>query len=89
VIEYFAVEYDDHVAVRADQRLVAAFQVNNAQARCAQRDEFGLKSALVIRPTMREGGKRRVHYAARQTFSDVRIPEDATHESVAFFGQKR
>ena len=44
---------------------------------------------LSIRPTMREGGKRRVHYAARQTFSDVRIPEDATHESVAFFGQKR
>jgi hypothetical protein len=40
VIEYFAVENDNHVAIRADQRLVAVFQVNNAEARCAQGDEF-------------------------------------------------
>jgi len=40
VIKYFAVEDDNHVAIRADQRLVAAFQVNNAQARRAQRDKF-------------------------------------------------
>jgi hypothetical protein len=37
---------------------------------------------------MRERRKRLVHHAARQTFADVRVPEDATHESVAFFGQK-
>ena len=38
---------------------------------------------------MRERRKRRVHHAARQAFADVRIPEDATHERVAFFGQKK
>jgi len=38
---------------------------------------------------MCERRKRRVHHAARQAFADVRIPEDATHESVAFFGQKK
>jgi hypothetical protein len=89
VIENFAVEYDDHVAIRTDQRLVTAFQVNNAQARGAQRDEFRLKPALVVRPAMRERRKRRVHHAARQTSTDVRVPEYATHSGVAFFGQKK
>ena len=40
MIKYLAVEHDDHVAIRADQRLVAAFQVNNPQTRRAQRDQF-------------------------------------------------
>ncbi len=40
VIKYFTVENDNHVAIRTDQRLVAAFQVNNAQAGCTQGDKF-------------------------------------------------
>jgi hypothetical protein len=36
VIEDFAVEDDDHIAVRTDQGLVTALQVENAQARGAQ-----------------------------------------------------
>ena len=37
MVEYFAIECDGHVAIRADRRLVATCQVYNAQARCAER----------------------------------------------------
>jgi hypothetical protein len=87
VVKNFAIEDNNHIAVWADQRLVAAFQVENAQARCAQGNKVGGESALMVGSAVRKGIKRRVEYAARQTFVNVRIPEDATHVSVIFFGQ--
>jgi len=79
VIEYFTVEHNDHVAIGTDQRLVAALQVNDAQARGAKRDQFRLKAAMMVWPAVIEPAKSRLHHAARQTSADVRIPEDATH----------
>src|SRR5579859_1331786 len=84
VIEDFAVKDYDHVAIGTDQRLVAALQVNDAQASCSKRDQLRLKAAMMVRPAVIEPAKSRLHHAARQTSADVCIPEDATHEGVSF-----
>jgi hypothetical protein len=89
VIEDFAVEDHNHVAIGTDERLVTARQIEDAQAGGAERDQFCGKAALLVWSTVREGLKSRLHHATRQTFANVRIPKDATHGCVAFFGQKK
>ena len=79
VIENFAVEDDDHIAIRTDQRLVSARQVKNPEPGGAERNHFCDEAALMVRPTMHEGVECRLHYVIRQTFAYVRVPEDATH----------
>ena len=55
VIVDFTVEDDNGVAVGRKDRLVAAFQVNNFQARGAQGADFGLEDTLLVRAAMDEG----------------------------------
>ncbi len=88
VIEDLAVEDNDHVAIRADQRLIAALEIEDAQSSCAERDQLRFKAALVIRPTVHQGVQRTVQNAVWQTCFDMRIPEDSTHILASFFGQK-
>src|SRR5580692_12486315 len=55
VIVDFAVEDDYSVAIRREDRLIAAFEVNNFQAGGAKRADFGLEDALLVRAAMDEG----------------------------------
>src|SRR5580700_7032599 len=55
VIVDFAVEDDYGVAIGRKDRLVAAFEVNNFQARGAEGADFGAKDALLVRSAMDEG----------------------------------
>ena len=55
VIVDFAIEDDYDVAILREDGLVAAFQVNNFQARCAQGANFGSEDALLVRAAMNKG----------------------------------
>ena len=55
VIVDFAVEDDYSVAIRREDRLIAALEVNNFQAGGAKRADFGLEDALLVRAAMDEG----------------------------------
>ena len=54
VIVNFAVEDDHGIAILREDWLVAAFQVNNFQARGAQGANFGSEDALLVRAAMNE-----------------------------------
>ncbi len=60
VIVDFAVERDHVRGVFADDRLIAAVQVDNFQAGGAQRDHRGLKDALLVRSTVDQAIHRAV-----------------------------
>src|SRR5579871_5358944 len=85
VIENFTVEDDNHVAIGADQRLVATCQIKNPEPGGAERNHFRDEAALMVRPAVHEGVESCVHHAMRQTIADVSIPEDATHGIVCNF----
>src|SRR5579863_2425714 len=51
----FAVEDDYSVAIRGEDGLVAAFEVNNFQAGGAERAHFRAEDALLVRSAMDEG----------------------------------
>ena len=52
VVVDLAVEHQGAIAVIGEERLVAAFEVNDAQANASQRDVFGFENALLIGPAM-------------------------------------
>ncbi len=56
VIVDLAVKDDDGIAIRGYDGLIAAVDVDDLQARRAQRDGLGLKDALLIRAAMSESG---------------------------------
>jgi len=54
VVVDFAVEDDYGVAIRREDGLVAAFEVDNFQARGAEGADFGAEDALLVRAAMDE-----------------------------------
>ena len=66
VIVDLAVEDDDGVAILGNDGLISARNVDNLQARRAQRDGFGLKDALLVRTAMNECRYRILDSAGRR-----------------------
>jgi hypothetical protein len=78
-IEYLAVVNDHGIAVGAEDRLIAAGNIQDGQPRRTQRNLVALEPRLLIRSSM----GNRVHCvsqnAGRQSFTKVRKSRYATH----------
>jgi hypothetical protein len=48
MVEYLAVKDDDDIAVRTAERLIAGFEIENAQSRCAQRNLGRIKFTKAV-----------------------------------------
>ena len=60
VVKDLTVEDHDHIAIRANQRLVATLQVENAQASSSQRNQFRGEAALMVRSAVHERIERSI-----------------------------
>ena len=76
-----AVEDDDGVAVLGKDGLIAALNVDDLQARRAQRDGLGFKDALLVRTAMDERRNRILDAAGRRGATSVRKAGNAAQFS--------
>src|SRR5580698_8558700 len=90
VIVDFAVEDDYSVAIQREDRLIAAFEVNNFQAGGAKRADFGLEDSLLVRARWtRVAAARRMRSESGDQFLWVKpaMPHKFQHSSVFGFHQ--
>ncbi len=77
----FAVEDDDGVAIVRYYRLISAFDIDNLEARRAQRNGFGFKNSLLVRTAVDNAGHRLLNAPGHRGAMSVRKAGNAAQSS--------
>src|SRR4029077_19313536 len=88
MIENLAVEDDDDVAVRADERLVSALEIENAQTGSSERYRIGFEAALWSGPRCVSDSSAASMTPRGRRFPTCVYPRMPHMLVSAFFGQK-
>jgi hypothetical protein len=71
MIVNLAVENDDQISAVREDGLVPAFQIDNLQAHCAERDRVAFEYSLLVRPAVADAFNRVLQHARRTGIVDM------------------
>ena len=88
MVEDFAVEGYDGIAIGAPHRLIAAFDVDNAQPCGSERDARRGETALLVRPAMYERSNAGLQYPGCKCPDMMGVTENPAHAAITSSANK-